>query len=267
MCQDKKMKSLTYVEDVSKDLSGYTLISPSVSVGNVGQLAVDLLLHNLRCQRLGAFGHPSLQQVVGTLPDSNTDGQTHLMTAMEAYVCEKKKLLVIQIRAPISPKGRLSLLAELVQWAAERRLKRVLQLASCHAAARPDPAAPRLCHVTVAGDDVDALTALAPLQPEIPRPEGDAHRPPPYLPGAGFVPDLYRACEAAKFPYTCLLRHTYEGNNIPEAVDICNCLDSWLGLLDESQKSRPDPYSVLGRWRTPPTWSHLFGPAPDASLY
>ena len=40
--------------------------------------------------------------------------------------------------------------------------------------------------------------------------------------------------ETAGFPYTCLLRHTYEGNNIPEAVDICNCLDSWLGLLDVS---------------------------------
>lgn len=261
------MKTSTYVEDVAVDLTGYTLILPSVSVGNVGQLAVDLLLHNLRCRRVGAFSHTSLHAVVGNLPDCDDTAATHLMTAMEAYVCENKKLLIIQIRAPISPKGRLSLLADLVQWVASRGVLRTLQLSSCHAAARPDPAASLLCHVAAGGADVSGLAGLAPPQPEIPRPEGDEHRPPPYLPGAGFTPDLYRACETAGFPYTCLLRHTYEGNNIPEAVDICNCLDSWLSLLDKEQKSRPEPYAVLGRWRTPPTWSHLFGSAPDATLY
>ena len=93
----------------------------------------------------------------------------------------------------IPQKGRLSLLADLVRWASARGLRRVLQLASCHAATRPDPAAPQLCHVTVGGEDVSGLTSLAPPQPEIPRPEGDARRPSPYLPGAGFAPDLYRA--------------------------------------------------------------------------
>ena len=57
---------------------------PSVSVGNVGQLGVDLLLHNLHCRRVGAFSHPSLQAVVGNLPDCDgTGGSHHLMTAME----------------------------------------------------------------------------------------------------------------------------------------------------------------------------------------
>ena len=56
---------------------------PSVSVGNVGQLATDLLLHGLRCRRVGAFAHPSLQAVVGSLPDSDAAGSSHLMTAME----------------------------------------------------------------------------------------------------------------------------------------------------------------------------------------
>ena len=90
-----------------------------------------------------------------------------------------------------SQKGRLSLLADLVQWAATRGLSRVLQLSSCHAAARPDPAAPRLCHLGTAAEE-GGLSELAPPQPEIPPPEGDGHRPPPYLPGAGFTADLYR---------------------------------------------------------------------------
>ena len=54
-------------------------------MGNVGQLAVDLLLHNLRCRRVGAFSHPSLHAVVGNLPDP--EGGTHLMTAMEGTEC------------------------------------------------------------------------------------------------------------------------------------------------------------------------------------
>ena len=54
----------------------------------MGQLAVDLLLHNLRCRRVGAFSHPSLHAVVGNLPDSDNTGHTHLMTAMEGTATE-----------------------------------------------------------------------------------------------------------------------------------------------------------------------------------
>ncbi|XP_037091254.1 proteasome assembly chaperone 2-like [Pollicipes pollicipes] len=111
------MKNTIYAEEVPTDLTGYTLVLPSVSVGNVGQLAVDLLLHNLACIYVGAFSHPSVQAVVGSMPDDST-GVPRLMTAVEAYVCKDKQLFVIQIRSPISPEGRLSLLDDLVAWAA-----------------------------------------------------------------------------------------------------------------------------------------------------
>lgn len=47
--------------------------------------------------------------------------------------------------------------------------------------------------------------------------------------------------EARRLPYTCLLRHTYEGNNTPEAVDLCECLDGWLGLTEVSGRSKVSP--------------------------
>jgi len=248
------MKTTTYLEEQPIDLTGYTLILPSVSVGNVGQLAVDLLLHNLPCRLVGAFSHPSVRAVVGSLDN-------RLMTAMQAYVCDAKKLVILQLRSPVSPHGRLSLVADLVTWWTERGLTSVIQLASSHAVARPDPAAPRLCRLTSSSTGSDPLLeSLAPPQPSEPGSTTAA------LAGAGFVRDLYAECERRGVAYTCLLRHTYEGNNIPEARELCDCLDSWQGLLEPVQQELEQP-GPLGRWSRPPTWSHLFGGGVGGGLF
>ncbi|PRD37702.1 UNVERIFIED_CONTAM: psmg2 [Trichonephila clavipes] len=42
------------------NLENYTLILPSISVGNVGQLAVDLLLNNLNVKKAACINHPSI---------------------------------------------------------------------------------------------------------------------------------------------------------------------------------------------------------------
>ena len=57
------------------------LVQPCVSVGNVAQLAVDVLINTLQLSRVGHLHHPSLLPLVGSAAYSHT---THcLHTAAE----------------------------------------------------------------------------------------------------------------------------------------------------------------------------------------
>lgn len=43
----------------------YTFIQPALSIGNVGQLAVDLLISSTRAERIGYFDEPNVLPCVG----------------------------------------------------------------------------------------------------------------------------------------------------------------------------------------------------------
>ena len=56
---------------------GYVSLQPCISVGNVGQLAVDLLINTLRLPRAGHLHHPSLLPLAGSGAYSHTSGLLH----------------------------------------------------------------------------------------------------------------------------------------------------------------------------------------------
>ena len=55
---------------------------PAVSVGNIGQLSVDLLISSLHCDKLAKLDHPIFVPVVGSDPYDEVREQG-LMTAAE----------------------------------------------------------------------------------------------------------------------------------------------------------------------------------------
>lgn len=80
------------------------LLFPAVSCGNIGQIACDLLLYNLRdeVQRVGYLRSRNITPVVGNdailLPGENP-GQ--LSTAIEVYRIASQGLTIIQQRSPM----------------------------------------------------------------------------------------------------------------------------------------------------------------------
>jgi hypothetical protein len=56
---------------------------PAVSVGNVGQLAVDLLVQNLHMDKVGYFSDDSFLPVIGNDPFASDPKSSALMTAAE----------------------------------------------------------------------------------------------------------------------------------------------------------------------------------------
>ena len=84
------------------DLTGYTLILPSVAVGNVGQLSVDLLISTLELKKCGRIFNSAFIPIVGADPYDETNQE--ICTSLDLYYSSEKKLVVLQIRAPVVKK-------------------------------------------------------------------------------------------------------------------------------------------------------------------
>jgi len=124
---EKSNKLLCYPPVDDKKFAFGTLIMPAISIGNIGQLAVDILLATLQAKRFTSFYHPSLVPLVGSDPlDANS---TDLMTACDIYlpgnyepVCSTDQksnsnhIILMQIRSAIAPNKSNEFLEDLLLW-------------------------------------------------------------------------------------------------------------------------------------------------------
>ncbi|EGO25749.1 hypothetical protein SERLADRAFT_408018 [Serpula lacrymans var. lacrymans S7.9] len=78
------------------DLTGKVLVVPIVSVANVSQLAVDLLVASLSLERIGLFDTKYLIPAVG----AREDGQAGITTSLELYGKNGMDIIVAQQRSP-----------------------------------------------------------------------------------------------------------------------------------------------------------------------
>ncbi|ALC46486.1 CG12321 [Drosophila busckii] len=81
------------------DIADYTVILPSICVGNAAQLACDLLIASKKLQRIGSLFHPCLIPVYG--PSAYQHEPEERVASCELYTSVEDKLLVIQFRAPL----------------------------------------------------------------------------------------------------------------------------------------------------------------------
>uniref|UniRef100_A0A671MJX1 Proteasome assembly chaperone 2 n=1 Tax=Sinocyclocheilus anshuiensis TaxID=1608454 RepID=A0A671MJX1_9TELE len=88
---DKRMLQFSNTEPLM-------IVQPAVSVGNVGQLAVDLLISTLNMPRVGYFHTDCLTAMAGNSPYA---ASAQLSTGAEVYSHRDLKLAVLQIRTPI----------------------------------------------------------------------------------------------------------------------------------------------------------------------
>nr|XP_014093569.1 proteasome assembly chaperone 2 [Bactrocera oleae] len=102
----------------SLNLEGYTIIIPSICVGNAAQLACDLLIASKKMRRVGNLIHPALIPVFG--PSAYQHNPEERVAACEIYECTANKLVVFQFRTPFISRHSQSLhnyLARLVRHA------------------------------------------------------------------------------------------------------------------------------------------------------
>ncbi|XP_034154392.1 proteasome assembly chaperone 2 isoform X1 [Pangasianodon hypophthalmus] len=244
---------------------GFTLITPAVSVGNVGQLAADLIISTLDMVRAGHFHTDCLIPMAGNNPYSSGEEDAALLsTNAEVYCRSDLQLAVLQIRTPILPTKMKSFRKTLVSWIKTSGFSRTVLLSSCHAHHRDDQqllsSSPLRYLLTPAlrGDTEGTEGTLQSLGwREMERVSAfpgvtDSDRQRLYIPGGGITKALYNDCCSENMSMAVLLLFCSEGDNIPDAFTLVNHLNDWLHLLDK-------PVQGSVPWRSPSSWRLLFG--------
>ncbi|XP_054620491.1 proteasome assembly chaperone 2 isoform X2 [Dunckerocampus dactyliophorus] len=242
---------------VFKDL---TLVMPAVAVGNVGQLAVDLIISTLNVRRVGYLHTDCLIPMAGNNPYATCkDDAEELHTAAEVYAAPELKLAILQIRAPIVKPKSKRFRQLLLSWIKSSGFSRTVVLSSSHAYQRDDQQLQGLLKASA-----DALKELGWKEMEKVPPclgHSDANTEPRLVvPGGGITKGLFTDSCTEEVRLAVLLIFCSEGNNIPDAFTLLNHLNDWLHLLDS-------PKHEANNWKIPASWSLLFGSGIPPALF
>jgi len=250
------------------DVDGYSLIIPALSVGNVGQLAVDVLLATLKPERVGALSHPALLPVVGS--DPLVEDSDQLMTACEVFKCEESKLLFLQLRSSVIKTKKEQFIDDLLQWATELKISQLIVLASFAADERTDSQIVGipiryLSNVLAKKEELKVLkcqeleqkNTFPSLPPATPNAPGEVDSL--YIPGGGFAKTLYNKSLNSKLAVVELLTFASEGDNTGDAIRMVAFVDEWLKVVPKIN-GRPAV-------KFPISWGNLFGNAAPGAIY
>ncbi|XP_029919400.1 proteasome assembly chaperone 2 [Myripristis murdjan] len=257
-------------ENTQPCFKGFTLILPAVAVGNVGQLAVDLIVSTLSMRRVGYIHTDCLIPMAGNNPyASSAEDAQELHTAAEVYTEAEMKLAVLQIRAPIIQTKSRKFRKLLVSWIKASGFSRTVVLSSSHAYQRDDqqlqsdplrylltPALQKLCG--------DALKELGWKEMErvaaFPGLTDTSAEPRLYIPGGGITKGLFTDSCAEELPLAVVLLFCSEGDNIPDSFTLLNHLNDWLHL-------QAKPSQEANKWKIPSSWRLLFGSGIPPALF
>jgi len=259
--------------ETTKDWTQHTLIIPSVSVGNVGQLSADLLISTLSPTLVGYFHSESVLPVVGNNPyaSENCGKVSQLATAIQVFECTSSsyKLVILQQRAPCIKGRSAEYVKELLQWIELCQFKQVVLLSSMFAQERIDRqitgsqvryiATDKARKQMIAGDQTDLIQLESRPQDHLPGNEhSSSHEP--FIPGGGIAKQLFSKCSSADIAAVILLVFCSEGDNVYEALTLSSYVNTWLQLLPPSDNS-------LAMWKIPSSWRLQFGCLADQILF
>lgn len=234
------------------DLNGYTLIVPSVAVGNVGQLACDLLISSLRMKKCASVYSLALIPVVGYDPYDLTSNS--LSSSCEVYKCSTRKIAVLQLRAPLVYKYARAFLGELVKAFKEKNIKEIIVLTSCFAHEKKHIQTSPFRYIASQNSSFkNTIKTMNWLEHDF---VDDTVK----IYGGGFASLLYDICQEAALPCLVLYKYCSEGDNIPDAYDMINYLKDILPLFK-------DNCDILSHLVQPVSWKLLFGRPPPSDIY
>ncbi|KAK8941050.1 hypothetical protein KSP39_PZI010751 [Platanthera zijinensis] len=279
-----------------------TLLLPGLSIGNVSQLAIDLLVSSLRAKRVACLDEPSVLPCVGNdaygpLPEGD------LALPLEVYESQSHGLTLIQHRSPVI-KEEVEYLSHLVSaeggmmvefaknianFISATGKKHIVILSSLDSGKRNQINAANFMQIyyisSVNDDGTDAdcerlgwkrLDKYKPFEGKWNHlnllAKGDISQVDHLNLEDDLVDDdyyaglpfaaLFACCMAKGVKVTCLLCYCSEGDNIQDSFQLAEATCKLLGL-------RPDSFDGTepGGWVIPLSWKSVYGPPPDMSLF
>jgi len=261
------MKFTPEISEERKNLlADSSLILPSVvSIGNVGQLAMDLLLASLKPEKISAFHYDALLPVVGSNP-LDLDSKD-LMTAGEVYFLRDKKMVFLQIRSALASGRRDEFLNSLLNWVREMEFFEVITLSSTCSDEKIDSQMSHeaLRFLATSTKDLPYFKELGWKElekrerfPSLKREEKVHDDSGIFLPGGGFAKELFFKCKNEEIEMKVLMTFSSEGDNTQDAFRLVQYLNQW-----KSQLGFEDNRMV----KIPPSWSHFFGNPTLSTIY
>lgn len=232
------IKMPPFVNFTSKTcMEGFTVVIPSVSVGNVGQLTADSLISSFGLKRVATIWDPALVPSVG---NENFDGKTtQLCTACELFANKTYKLAVIQIRSVIERKLTLQFLTRLSELLTELKFGECVILTSAFDHEMHDIKAGRFRYATNKDERKCKLEDFDVLPIE------DRY-------GEGFAMKLYATIQT-QMVCSVILKYASEGDNRPDAVQMFELVKQVWG------------FEAI--FKFPESWHHVFGNPPPIGVY
>ncbi|KAJ0961061.1 hypothetical protein J5N97_000962 [Dioscorea zingiberensis] len=265
-----------------------TLILPALSIGNVGQLAIDLLISSIGARRVGYLDEPSVLPCVGNdaygpVPEGD------LALPLEAYASPSHAITLIQQRSPVVKGMMVEFAKNLAHFISISGKKHVIVLSSLSSGRKKridtsgDMQIYYISSANADGTDGDCenlgwkrldeydpcqrrwvhLKYLAegnPVDEEMPSYEDELFDE-DYYPGLPFAA-LFSCCKAKDLKVTCLLCYCSEGDNISDSFQLADAACKLLGV-------NPNNFHGNGQsgWIMPLSWKTVYGPPADMTLF
>lgn len=234
------------------DLEGYTVIIASVAVGNVGQLACDLLISSLDMKKISSICSPALIPVLGYNPYDLMSN--NLSSCCEVYKCVAKNIAVVQVRAPLVYKYAREFLKDLIASFKDWSVKDVIILTSSFAYERKHiQTSPFRYTASESSNYKEKLQSRNWLEHELI--DGGVQ-----IAGGGFASLLFEVCKEYAMPTLILYKYCSEGDNIPDAYDMVSGLTDVVPLFNDKK-------AIFENLIQPVSWKLLFGRPPPSDIY
>ncbi|NXY47107.1 PSMG2 protein, partial [Ceuthmochares aereus] len=224
------------------------LLQPAVSVGNVGQLAIDLVISTLNMTKVGYFYTDCLVPMVGNNPYATAEeNSVELSINAEVYSLPSKKLVVLQIRSPFikvcvfTDCFYFPIQFEYFCWTPLRYLL--------------TPYLEKAVGGLMQELNWKEMEKVA-AYPGINDKEKVLH-----IPGGGITKRLFTESCSRGIQMAVLLKFCSEGDNIPDAFTLVNYLNEWLQLI------KSEVSAVQSSWKIPSSWRLLFGNGLPPALF
>ncbi|XP_017890165.1 proteasome assembly chaperone 2 [Ceratina calcarata] len=254
------------------DLENYTLILPSVAVGNVGQLCVDLIISSLNLDKIGSSWNPMFIPICGLDPyRDDDDGSSSLCTTADLYIGTSRNIILFQLRSPYVGNSN-SFFDELSRFIRQKKISKTVILTSSYdyeRADRPEPAVRYLTtDASLIGNEklVESLcwTKHTKRQSSSTGSEAAAATTMQrrYIPGGGFASALFEHLESIEIPCTVLFCYCSEGDNVSDALILFKGLNGWLNFTNNDTN-----VNQANDIKYPPSWEYFFGNPPSAGMY
>ncbi|XP_019107579.1 uncharacterized protein LOC104904427 isoform X2 [Beta vulgaris subsp. vulgaris] len=264
-------------------------INTSLSIGNVGQLAVDLLISSTRAEKIGYLDDPNVLPCVGNdafgpLP------QGDLALPIEVYELASNKMTLVQQRSPVVKGMMVQYAQNLADFAVAAGMKHVILLSSLDFGRWQKVDMSRgmpiyyLSSTSADGTDDDCeklgwkrlqeyspsqrrwqyLSAIAEgnnVEEDALHIDDDLREDEDYYASLPFAA-LFSCFKARGLKVTCLLCYCSEGDNIADSFHLAESACRFSGLRLKDCDASGD-----GGWVTPLSWKSVYGPPPDMEMF